>query len=137
MVSIRRMAAAALCLVMVTAMIPGAAFAESGDKTGSAEQQDIVLEEGTYAPGEVIVVFREGAVKDKKISIRAAQDLENVGDGFGSTMKTTGEEDEAAKDAKSEVSILKKSLGDELRRQWGLGRCIGRDTRQIWGQNQW
>ena len=99
---------------MTAAMVPAASFAEAGDTAESNGVQEITLDDGTYAPGEVIVVFRKGAVKDKKMSLDAAQDLENVGDDYGSTMESTGEEDEAAKDAKSEVSILRKSLGDDF-----------------------
>ncbi|MBR2547096.1 MAG: S8 family serine peptidase [Eubacterium sp.] len=84
----------------------------SGDQAGCGEQ--IVLEDGTFVPGEVVVLFKAGSVKDKKMSLDAAMDLENVDKGFGCTMEAANEENEAAEDAKSEVKILKESLGDDF-----------------------
>ena len=116
-----------LSLILIAGMMPPSVFAEvkaeessaakaqaSGSAAEAQAEQAQVPEEGTCVPGEVIVVFRAGAVKDKKLSIEAATALENVGDDFGSTMGSAGEEAEAAKDAKSEINILKESLGDDF-----------------------
>ena len=84
---------------------------ETGADTGGAE---VVLEDGTYAPGEVMVRFRSGAVKDTKISLSSAQKMENVDEGFGEAMEATDEASEAAADAKAEVQIIGKSLGEDF-----------------------
>ena len=106
----RRTAVLAVSAAMVLAMMPAAVFAEAESQAGD----EAVLTEGTFAPGEAIVVFRAGAVKDQKMSLNAAADLENVDDDFGSTMETAEEETEAARDAKSEIKILRRSLGDDF-----------------------
>ena len=70
--------------------------------------------DGTFVPGEVIVMFAPGAVKDTDLSLSAAQDLDNVADDFGGAMEATGDAKEAALDAKSEAAILRDILGDDF-----------------------
>ena len=83
-------------------------------ETTETEEQPPLTEDGTYAPGEVIVMFRSGAVKDAKMSLSKAQALDNVDENFGETMEATGDADEAAMDAQSEAAILKSILGNDF-----------------------
>ncbi len=108
----KRMIAIAVSAVMMLTMTPAAVLAETNEHTEKPEE--IVLEDGTFAPGEVVVLFKAGAVKDNKLSLSKATELKNVDEGFGETMESAGEENEAADDAKSEIKILKKSLGDDF-----------------------
>ena len=90
-----------LCIAMVWTCKPNRT--EASDK-----------DEKTYVKGQVIVMFSSGAVKDSETSLKSAQKLENVDADFGDVMDATGEASEAARDAKSEVSIVGDSLGDDF-----------------------
>ena len=126
--------------ILAVGMMPAAAFPETGRlspvlpaaaaeldtaddsagqntdaaNTGEQSPEDAVPAEATYAPGEVIVMFRAGVIQDNKASLDTAQDLDNVDENFGEAMDATGEAGEAAKDAKSEAEILRDILGDDF-----------------------
>ena len=102
-------------LLSLTAARPALVSAASKTpETTETEEQPPLTEDGTYAPGEVIVMFRSGAVKDAKMSLSKAQALDNVDENFGEAMEATGDADEAAMDAQSEAAILKSILGDDF-----------------------
>ena len=111
---LKRLITTVISILMITAMAPvvpgGYALAESTPDNGGY----VLPEEGTFVPGEVMVMFKPGAVKDRRISLRAAQKLDNVDESFGGSMEATGDEAEAAKDAQSEVAIIRESLGDDF-----------------------
>lgn len=68
----------------------------------------------SFVPGEVIVMFAPGAVRDAGISLNTARKLDNVDEGFGETMEATGDARDAAGDAKSEAAILRDILGEDF-----------------------
>ena len=102
-----------ISLAMVVTMMPNQAWA-AGQDSGDSANSGQVLEEGTFVSGEVIVTFKEDAVKDKEMSLKSAVKMENIDDDFGTTMDAADESKEAAKDAASEVKILEESLGGDF-----------------------
>lgn len=109
--SFKRASVILLCMAMILSAVP-AAWAEA--RSMDPADDDIRLEEGTYAPGEVIVLFRDGAVDEEDLSLRKARAMSEVGSGFGMTLNASGDADEAADLAKSEADILSDSLGDDF-----------------------
>ena len=104
----KRFVATMVSVIMVMTMTPFAmAETERSDAdAGKNTNEDLAafekLDEGDYAPGEVIVVFKEGAVKDRSLSLKSARKnkalslnavrkLEQVNDSFGETMDASGE----------------------------------------------
>ena len=127
----KRFVATMVSVIMVMTMTPFAmAETERSDAdAGKNTNEDLAafekLDEGDYAPGEVIVVFKEGAVKDrafslksarkdKALSLNAVRKLEQVDDSFGETMDASGDAADAAKDAKAEAAIIEESLGGDF-----------------------
>ncbi|MCR5201810.1 MAG: S8 family serine peptidase, partial [Lachnospiraceae bacterium] len=72
------------------------------------------LKKGTYLPNQVIVSFNTNTIKDTDISLKKARKMERISKNFGRTHIATGEKKVAARDAKSEVNIIKNSLGDNF-----------------------
>ncbi len=93
---------------MLFSVIP-VSYAEA-DKSDSRK-----LKEGTYAENEVVVMFRDNAVKRSSSSLKSARKMKNIGDDFGTGLKTTGEQLLAAGNAKSEVDMISDSLGSDFR----------------------
>jgi|GEM_PF-2447966 len=119
----RRFISIAVSALMILAEAPavmagtepaGAGAPEEQPQEETAYVEDVDLDHGGFAPGEVIVTFRDGAVKDRKASLAAVRKLENVDADFGAVMESAGEEKEAAEDAKSEAAILEESLGQDF-----------------------
>ena len=100
-----------ISLMMVMTTAP---FAMADTEAPDAVTAFETLDEDSYAPGEVIVVFKEDAVKDSRLSLSAARKIEEVDGQFGEMMDATGGSEEAADDAKSEVAIIGESLGDDF-----------------------
>ena len=86
---LKRFVAIAISAAMVLTTTPAAVLAETGSQAGStaSSAEEIVLEEGTYAPGEVIVLFKAGYVEDQKMSLSKATGLDNVDEDFGEMME--------------------------------------------------
>ena len=105
--------ASGLSLVL-SLLLVGVSCPTAMAETTPEEPAAVTLEEGAYVPGEVTVMFRGSAVKDKNNSLNAARSLDRVDDDFAEGLAATGETREAAKDAQSEVDILKRSLGDNF-----------------------
>ncbi|MBR2547392.1 MAG: S8 family serine peptidase [Eubacterium sp.] len=102
---LRKVVSAVLSMVMI--MEPaGAVFA-------AGSEQDTKNEEG-YAPGEVIVMFKDGAVKGWSDSLRESRALPQVSPTYGLSLMASGDEGAAAEDAKSEADILEDILGDDF-----------------------
>lgn len=103
---------------MAATRAPGSDGSTAGSTDGSTAEEDLAafaeLEEEDYAPGEAIVVFAEGAVKNQATSLKAARKLDETGSEFGDMMGASGEAEEAAQTARSEVSIIRESLGDDF-----------------------
>lgn len=105
---LRRAAAVLVCLMTALPSAPGAYAA------GSADGRSDAPAEGTYVPGEVIVMFEPGAVGDSSASVKSVRALSAVGDDYGMMQAATGDEREAAADAESEAAIIGRSLGDDF-----------------------
>ena len=97
-----------LCITLVALAVPTAFAIENNNIT------EIELSDGTYVPNEVMVMFKNDAIKDSDMSLDNARDLDHVDPDYGSLMSGTGEDDVAAKDAQSEVGIIRNSLGDSF-----------------------
>ena len=101
----RKAVSLALCLMMITASVN--VVSAAGSEQGSEN------EEG-YAPGQVIVLFKDGAVEDQDDSLKESRALPQVSPTYGLSLMASGDEDEAAKDARSEADILEDILGDDF-----------------------
>ena len=116
----RRFISIMISLAMIMTMTPFA-MAETGaeaESAGSEEYDDVAafeaLSDDAYVKGEAVVLFEKDAVKDRELSLKSAKKLDEAADTFGDVMDATGNADDAADDAKSEVAILKESLGDDF-----------------------
>ena len=97
-----------LLAVILTALTATPALSVSAAET----KPNIELVEGTYAPGQVIVQFRDSAINTKTVPKK--DDLESVGANFGNTMDASSSEREALGAADEEQKILKNSLGNDF-----------------------
>lgn len=113
---IKRILALLMCAVMIVTFAPisASALEENEENDADAVREIIIPEEGTFIPGEVVVMLRGSAVADSGTSLKAARKMENVDSSYGDSMDAVGEASEAAKDAKAEVGIIKESLGDDF-----------------------
>ena len=100
--------------LVLSLLLVGVSCPTAMAETTTEEPAAVTLEEGAYVPGEVTVMFRGSAVKDKNNSLNAARSLDRVDDDFAEGLAATGETGEAANDAQSEVDILKRNLGDDF-----------------------
>ena len=96
--STRRILAAAVCIAMVLSAVPAVWAGES--------------DQNLSAPGEVIVLFEEGEIESRDRSLKSVRSMAEVGSGFGMSLNATGDAEEAADAAESEIAILEESLGD-------------------------
>ena len=103
-----------LCVVLTLVLLCGMLTVLPAAAESTAEDKTIELDGGSYVPHQVLVMFRENAVKESDITLSAARRLDNIGEEFGGAMQSVSESAEAAKDAKSEVAILSSSLGDDF-----------------------
>ena len=104
----KRITAILLSLIMAVTIAPGMAFADS---PADAAQDTTALTEGTYVPNQVIVLFKDGAVQETAFSIKEAKALKETGKSFGAKLNAVGDAGKAASQVKSEISVLKSSLG--------------------------
>ena len=96
-----------LTLVLLVGVLPLTAAASD-----AGAEDAVQLIEGTYAPGQVIVLF-----KDSAIDVGTAPgkgDLAAVGADFGEMMEASFSLEDAYSAADEELKILKKSLGDDF-----------------------
>lgn len=93
-----------LCAILSAALISLSAipaFAASvSDKTETAA----ALEEGSYAPNQVVVLFKDSAIDTDSVPKKG--ELEAVGAGFGDMMDDSSSENEAYSAADEETEIL-------------------------------
>lgn len=104
----RRAAALLLSLALMLGMAPATVLA-AGNAGGSSGEEG--GEEASYAPGEVIVMFEDGAVSETKTSLSSARSMRVTGEDFGAVLEAAGDGEEAAEAAKSEAGIIEESLG--------------------------
>ena len=106
----RSILAVFLCVMMLLSVVPSA-FA-AADESGSVE-----LKDGTYAEGEVLVMFKNGSLERRTSSrkaLKAVRAMDDVSDDFGTAMEATNTETAAAATVASQKEILKESLGDDF-----------------------
>ncbi len=106
----RSILAVFLCVMMLLSVVPSA-FA-AADESGSVE-----LKDGTYAEGEVLVMFKNGSLERRTSSrkaLKAVRAMDDVADDFGTAMEATNTETAAAATVASQKEILKESLGDDF-----------------------
>ena len=95
-----------ICTILLVGMLPLSAVSV-GAVTDTGE-----LIEGTYAPNQVVVLFRDSTIDAQTVPDKG--DLESVGAGFGDMMDASSSKSEALCAADEEVDILKKSLGGDF-----------------------
>ena len=80
----------------------------------SAAETDETIEliEGTYAPGQVVVVFKSSSIDINSVPDKG--DLAAVGADFGEMMDASSSADEAYSAADEEIGILSESLGEDF-----------------------
>ena len=103
-----------LCTILPLVLVCGMLTVLPAAAEDSVGNTAAKLDEGTHVPHQVLVMFRENAVRESDITLSAARRMEQIGEEFGGTMQSVSESAEAAKDAKSEVAILSSSLGDDF-----------------------
>ena len=95
-----------ICIFLLVGMIPLSAIA--ADAVESAPE----LIEGTYAPGQVVVLFNSSAIDADSVPDKG--DLAAVGADFGEMMDASSSAGEAYSAADEEIGILSKSLGSDF-----------------------
>ncbi|MBQ3329746.1 MAG: S8 family serine peptidase, partial [Ruminococcus sp.] len=96
-----------LALIIV---ISGIASVLTVSAAGSDET--IELTEGTFAPGQVVVLFRDSAINTDSVPDKG--DLASVGADFGEMMDASSSASEAYSAADEEIGILSESLGADF-----------------------
>ena len=76
------------------------------------DDETAALKEGTYEPGQVIVMFEDDTVKVQPE--KGKKELASVGSSFGDSMESTSNGDTAFAISKSESDIIRTSLGDDF-----------------------
>ena len=101
-----------LCAILSAALISVSAIpvfaAGVSDKTDTAA----ALEEGTYAPNQVVVMFKNSAIDTD--TAMSKDDSEAIGAAFGEMMDAFSSKNEALSAADEETYILTKSLGSNF-----------------------
>ena len=101
-----------LCAILSAALISVSAIpvfaAGVSDKTDTAA----ALEEGTYAPNQVVVMFKNSAIDTD--TAMSKDDSEAIGAAFGEMMDASSSKNEALSAADEETYILTKSLGSDF-----------------------
>ena len=93
-------------ILAVTTVIP--ALSVSAADT----EEQIGLIKGTYAPHQVVVMFKDNAVDADAAPRRGG--LAAVGEDFGEMMSAISSEDKAIAAAYDETNIIAQSLGDDF-----------------------
>ncbi len=96
--------------MMLLSVVPSAFAAD--DESGSD-----ALKDGTYAEGEVLVMFKNGSLELKasnRRTLKTVRAMDDVADDFGSSMEATDTETAAAATVASQKEILSESLGDNF-----------------------
>ena len=97
-----------LCIILSATLLAMSAVPALAAENNNAP----VLKEGTYAPNQVVVLFRDSAI-DIGTSPKKGE-LEAVGASFGDMMNASYSEKEALSAADEEIGILAKSLGSDF-----------------------
>ena len=101
-----------LCAFLSAALLASTAVTAFAAETAGSTNTTPVLTEGTYAPNQVIVMFKDSAIDTNTVPKKA--DIEAVGASFGDGMEASSSENDALGAADEEVKILSKVLGDDF-----------------------
>ena len=100
-----------LCILLAVILaVTAAAPMLSAAAADTAEQLGLI--EGTYAPGQVIVMFKDGAVEPDTAPRKG--DLAAAGADFGEMMSAFSSEEQALAAAPDEAQIIAQSLGNDF-----------------------
>lgn len=102
----QRIISITVCILLLVGMIPLSAF------PADAVADSTELIEGTYAPGQVVVLFKNSAINTNTVPKKS--DLASVGADFGDMMDASSSADEALSAADEEIDVLSKSLGSDF-----------------------
>lgn len=95
-----------LCAILSSTLLAASAVPAFAAETTDSMSEKPVLEEGTYAPNQVVVMFRDSAIDTGTVPKKG--DLEPVGANFGEMPAASSSEKEALSAADEEVYFLKK-----------------------------
>ena len=101
-----------LCAFLSAALLATSALPAFATETTDSTGEELVLKEGTYAPNQVVVMFKSSAIDTDTVPKKS--DIESVGASFGDMSSATSSESEALGAADEETAALKKSLGDDF-----------------------
>ena len=101
-----------LCAFLSATLLASSAVTALAVETTDSANTAPVLTEGTYAPNQVVVMFKDSAIDTDSVPKKG--DLEPVGAAFGDGMEASSSESEALGAADEEVNVLSKSLGDDF-----------------------
>ena len=101
-----------LCAILSSTLLAASAVPAFAAETTDSMSEKPVLVEGTYAPNQVVVMFRDSAIDTGTVPKKG--DLEPVGANFGEMPAAASSEKEALSSADEDVCFLKKSLGDDF-----------------------
>ncbi|MBQ1474064.1 MAG: S8 family serine peptidase [Ruminococcus sp.] len=102
----KRIISVIVCILLLVGMLPLTAFA------ADAAAENIELIEGTYAPGQVVVLFKNSAIDTDSVPKKG--ELASVGANLGEMMDASSSAREAYAAADEETDILSKSLGADF-----------------------
>ena len=82
-----------LCAILSAALISVSAVPAFAAETSDKSETAVTLKEGTYAPNQVVVKFKDSAIDTDSVPKKA--DIEAVGAAFGETMEASSSENDA------------------------------------------
>ncbi len=100
-----------LCLLL-TVILTVLCIVPALSATAAESDETVPLIEGTYAPNQVVVLFKSAAINTS--TAPRTRDLAAVGEDFGEMMDASSSQDTAYAAADEELGILKKSLGSDF-----------------------
>ena len=101
-----------LCAILSAALISASAVPAFAAGASDNMETEVILKEGTYAPNQVVVQFKDSAIDTSTVPKKGT--IESVGAGFGDMADASSSEQEALGAADEEADILSKGLGGDF-----------------------
>ena len=101
-----------LCAILSAALISVSAVPAFAAETSDKSETAVTLKEGTYAPNQVVVKFKDSAIDTDTVPKKG--EVEAVGADFGELADASSSKQEALGAADEEADILFKSLGGDF-----------------------
>ena len=101
-----------LCAILSAALISVSAVPAFAAETSDKSETAVTLKEGTYAPNQVVVKFKDSAIDTDTVPKKG--EVEAVGADFGELADASSSKQEALGAADEEADILSKSLGGDF-----------------------